>query len=646
MTMHVTTRLQQLSPSKSLRFRRVWVLSTVWALLVTLGGIAVYFYGNPNLPDYLPEDIQTSYEPETVYSYSIDFNSSGREIIASSSLAPSAGAGLPSSETGGLKDSELRYRARLLLFANREGKGSGYRVHARLQFQRLHFAVNGESQKFEERELPFLFHVSNGGRISKYYIPQDKFESHAFLVRDLIALVELPFPSDRLSSWKAEENSFLRRWPALFRLKDLSKEEAIFVKTYDKSRMSDKIQITGEGHFRYSREKKHLVSIEGKRTIGEELMDGRRTEGRLDYAIRLESLKRLERSDLSYFPSPQNPMKSGPRFVADSPTGDEQLKLMEMRSFVSILEGSKKEEVRNELQSLDPSAPDQSNTKLYQKLDALMKIDPLSARMFGPMLKDLDYSDKRLVLLMQAMISASTPEAQTAIREAVMASDENPQKAGRMLTELSFVKTPSKESEHFFRELIRSAPPETARRAEYALANVAHFVKDVDHARAVAIANEQSVQLLSADKASDRSALLHHITTLGNIGLTEQIDTLMPYLKSQDGEIRDSAYQALRFVDSDRARALLLLGLEDADDRVREGSSYALGFTPGTDATVRAYEDRLKVERNETVLKQMLTHLTAMTDRSAEARKILRDFLTNCGKPSICNYASSMQSAR
>jgi HEAT repeat protein len=134
----------------------------------------------------------------------------------------------------------------------------------------------------------------------------------------------------------------------------------------------------------------------------------------------------------------------------------------------------------------------------------------------------------------------------------------------------------------------------------------------------------------------------HALRILGNIGAPQQLGLIKPYLNAAEPSTKREAIRALRAVESVEAYGILLDILKnDNSDVMRHAAIESLSSKAQSAEIYEYLKNQLFVEKDERVIQRIVSHLVNMRGTYPEVRKILEQYLEQCGKTSVCGFASS-----
>jgi hypothetical protein len=264
------------------------------------------------------------------------------------------------------------------------------------------------------------------------------------------------------------------------------------------------------------------------------------------------------------------------------------------------------------------------DTPLYLKMKAIIHLQPAACAHLGRELAAVKADGPALGLLSSALSSVGHAEAQTALRTAIAARPNDWPALMLLVPALAMVESPTVESEQALRDLARSSTDEQIRStAQLALGMMARSLAADEPERTRRILQD-SLQELAA--ATTPEARRQQLLVLGNIGASETLGVITPYLRDEAAPVRSAAAAALRWLESSAVDELLVNALaNDADTTVRLEAAQALGFRPMTSTILAAHKSALAGEASATVRLALLRNVAQAHRTFGEARTILAD---------------------
>lgn len=505
--------------------------------------------------------------------------------------------------------------------------------------KKFDFNVDGVALPPPAAPIDLAVSMTARGDIVRFETSPESFVQHGAWLRELLSLLELSLPERPARWWTHVETQAGAKLRTEVHVRYRDMTSVHLRKGYVSAERADP-RVMGTFDFTLSTATRSLVGVSGSRTVVTRLPHGAVANSRASLALAL----------VSAAPAGVDVGANAPAVVAsdasDASEGDDlagthMRELAMVRMYRATLGRESAESMVERLREWDPDAD--SDADPYQKLKALFVLHPGSAEHFERLAKSLPDSDDRLSSLLSALMHAGTPEAQTLLRNLADAAEtqEREERRWRLLMDVSSVERPTAETEAWVRELMASASDESIRvDANFALGNIAHFARAFDLPRAEKILSEYGVGLTNS---TGTEGVLRNLGVIGNIGLPGQLAIVRPYLNHDAIEVRWKALNALRFVDTDDARAILVAALNADNDRTREIAVRALSFTPGNAQTVNAYRAHLFQEKDAEVVKGMLSNLRGMRNEFPEAQDIIGEFVASCGVTDLCDFAQGLQ---
>jgi hypothetical protein len=309
------------------------------------------------------------------------------------------------------------------------------------------------------------------------------------------------------------------------------------------------------------------------------------------------------------------------------------------RTLEARVAGTTLEDVLAQLAAM-PEANAMESQDLYLKLKSFLSLRPDVAATAGVELAKLDARSAGFRVVAAALSNVGSPEAQAALRDATVGSDEA--RARTLVPYLGTVDAPDAATEALLRTLAERDESPLATSAALSLGAVAHTLRDSAEERSRRIVQDAG-RALAAAPSVERQKL--YLSVLGNVGTPEQAALVAPYLQSPDPTLRERAISALRFVGDAASEAELTRALlRDGDERVRASAADSLSFAARSDAAVEAYASAIRSERSPRVVRGVLKNLGDEAVRGSQrASEELDWYLANCGNTELCTYAASLR---
>jgi hypothetical protein len=276
-------------------------------------------------------------------------------------------------------------------------------------------------------------------------------------------------------------------------------------------------------------------------------------------------------------------------------------------------------------------------TTQASQLEALIVLRPEEALRLGRSLADLSPEGSAFKLIASVLGKVGHAQAQQALREAISQAQ-----GVEMLTiELASVPYPEQASEDLLRTLANGETSHpTFSAATYGLGRMAHRLKSQAPERAQKVMSELGDLLQESEQMEEK---VFYLNALANIGLPQQLPLLRPHLSHADGNVRKSAYAALRFIPGEESENLLVAAIQkDAEPEVRSQAAWALGFRPWSETQSDLTEERLRQEKSPLVLRALLENLARAAAEDPKAQKTLRWFASVCAEPDLLRYTNGL----
>lgn len=209
---------------------------------------------------------------------------------------------------------------------------------------------------------------------------------------------------------------------------------------------------------------------------------------------------------------------------------------------------------------------------------AFLKLNPAYAGALVEMFERGDTNGAMQALVLDLLVSASTPAAQAALRDA-LASDaarRDPKMYPHLIQRLAFVMGPESATADFAFKLYTSSAPSSAHTAAaYALGStMGALARSGSRAKVAAYDARMKTDLARARSPEQRVTVL---AALGNAGLPENVTAIRAYARDESARVRKEAAIALRKTDVPEARGALLDLLGDGDASVARAALGSIG---------------------------------------------------------------------
>ncbi|MEZ4463990.1 MAG: HEAT repeat domain-containing protein [bacterium] len=214
------------------------------------------------------------------------------------------------------------------------------------------------------------------------------------------------------------------------------------------------------------------------------------------------------------------------------------------------------------------------NRSLWRAVGLLRSDDALCATLAG-LAAAPDASSAGRALVLDLLTSAGTPAAQAALRDALGAeSVQQDPKFPLLFQRLSLITLPDAQTLAYLEAHYDAPGGETLGAAAFALGAAAGRTARAGDAQGRALADRLLADLQAAETADQQAVRL---IALGNAGLPDHQDALLPFTRAEDPEVRRAAAASLRKLDTPAARGALLDLAGDTDPRVQRRALESLG---------------------------------------------------------------------
>jgi HEAT repeat protein len=500
----------------------------------------------------------------------------------------------------------------------------------------IHFEKLEGMNLMSDSVIPFAFTLHGNGAISDIRFRELDFDQYSFLIMDFLRFFHMQLPAESIEvghQWSSKEP---------FRPTDLplkNEFQKVDKNTFRMSRVYQnmpKVEASGQARITLDRTHPYITQIDlEKRLVNRWPGSGAGTSVTEFHA----QARDPDSSILQMFEQKAQIMD---RFVSENMRQETLMERALQRSHKKILDTETAETLKEQLREAE-GKDRRENMPLYQKLKALLSLQPETAAQLLPFLLREEMTGERFRMAATTLTSVGHEEAQSVLREAIASAPDEARKI-RLIPNLSFVGHPSTESEKFLRTLSQTAAePSLRRTAELALGTIAHQLREHDPRRASSILEEFKSRL---SQTTDDDQTLQNLTVVGNIGLVQQLESVKPFLTAKSPRIRQRAYESLRHVPGLEAESLLLRALlSEKEVGLREAIAESLTFKPINTEHVSQVKDVLDSEKNLQVIKHLLRALALTAGEAPEIRVYLNQYSDRCAHPDLCGFVSGLVSS-
>ncbi|KDM92379.1 HEAT repeat domain-containing protein [Photobacterium galatheae] len=508
-----------------------------------------------------------------------------------------------------------------------EETDQGYTLAFRFQPESFLAEMNGRTSSRWPQDMVVYANLNRDGLFNELKFPEADYEEFSPLLKDMIAQFQISLSNQGKSNWQTIEADFSSAYDVYYDIgKALIPGWDIHVnKSYRPRnallRLEQAVDIDVS---RFSKRINQIAMDRKKETFS---AGGKLAEEAAHFSAVFLSVAEVSEID----------RQIDTALIRDTLNGDYQRKLLENQMYVQTVGTENVTTLSTRLRQVS-SLDNRGKANLFYQLRAWLALDPSRLEQVKLWLSLYQADHPAFQMLSTLLVSIGSPEAQNILLD-VMASS-SPEKQKAIMLKMIFLDYPTLESETAVRDLANSLPSEEERlQAQLVLGGMARFLQDDDRARSLAIFDEVKGRLTTS---SDAQHIEDALSVIGNMGLAEQTEVVTGYLTHENKQVRYSALDALRFVNTPAAQGVLLKHLSDDDGRMREISSTSLSFTTPGPEFVDVYRDRLKVENNEYVIRQVIDNLGQMSVQYPEAIQVLKDYIPRIGVTSLKNYAESV----
>ncbi|WP_120513655.1 HEAT repeat domain-containing protein [Photobacterium salinisoli] len=508
-----------------------------------------------------------------------------------------------------------------------EQADQGFTLAFRFQPQSFIAEMNGSTSSHWPQDVVVYANLNRDGLFNELKFQETYYEEFSPLLKDIIAQFQISLSNHGKSNWQSIEADFSSAYDVYYEIDEafIPSWDVHVNKSYRPQNALLRLeQVVDIDVSRFSKRISQIAMDRSKETYS--------ASGKL-----AEEKAHFSAAFLSVTDVPEADSDTDTTFIRDTFNGEYQRKLLEKQMYEQTVGTENLTTFSTRLRQI-PSLDNRGKASLFYQLRAWVALDPSRLEQVKLWLSLYQADHPAFQMLSTLLVSIGSPEAQNILLEAMASS--SPEKQNAIMLKLIFLDHPTLESESAVRDLAKSLPSEEKRlQAQLVLGGMARFLQDDDRARSLAIFDEVKEQLAAS---SDEQHIEDALSVIGNMGLTEQTELVTGYLSHESKQVRYSALDALRFVNTPEAQGVLLKHLSDDDGRMREISSTGLSYTTPGPEFVDVYRDRLKVENNEYVIRQLIDNLSQMSVQYPEAIQVLENYIPNIGITSLKNHAENV----
>lgn len=487
----------------------------------------------------------------------------------------------------------------------------------------------------------FLVTISNSG-FDKLLFPQSATSATRAQIRSVLALWQIVLPKVPAWEWEADEDTPQGHFRARYTIKRADSKSIVIKKSIvgeHNGQTGKHLTVAKNGSFTLviDRQAERVSAIDGEIVTTTRVGSKLHGEEKANFALDFVGTKLVNGASLrDLLAKIAEPNEFS---FAATLSGHEEFELIKKEQLKRRLGSDTVESLSTVIaqHAADWSIHDMN--PVYLKLVALLKLYPDQAINFVDELLDFSPHSVGFGTVATALSTAGTSYAQATLQQAIQKSSKDEPRAMGLLPHLSMTAEPTESTEEFLRDLSQSGGT-IAATATLGLGTMAHHLKESARARSTALLDTLAQRL---SQAQDVESVRLVLSAVGNIGISEQIPLLKPFVTSTDDELRAHAVAAFRHVDDPHAHQILMeRGRNDLSPVVRARAVESLSFTPGNETTLDYYRDVLSTEREIPVLKEVLKNLSLLVSTMPESKDVLANFISHCGNSDLVTYATGL----
>lgn len=421
--------------------------------------------------------------------------------------------------------------------------------------------------------IPMIARVSASGHVKALAFDGNIRDISKSFARALLAGLQFVMPGDRGRQWETREDDPAGRYIARYERVSRGSYSRTKLRYLPRS-ISRKGEITvtetvvpsGKLEARLDSEGSRLVSLSGTDSQKVLISERQIAQGVTTLSLRYVRTEMPARSEMMTLVAMAHKAawgddaeQSDDRVIHSAELGDETAETL-----LSALE-------QRERNSEDTS----SLTPLYLKLKALVYLHPGTSALLGTALKSARPNGPTMEVVSGALGSVGHSQAQSALVEAMKFRETEWPAMATLIPALGGARTPASESiDYMFRLAFGSRSREISSTARLAAGTMIKNVEADSPQLASALVKRLVDGMKLARTASEQGELL---LALGNTGSASALSVIADFAGHRDPVLRAFAMRALRWVDGERAGALLAKAAgADADSTVRAEAARAL----------------------------------------------------------------------
>jgi hypothetical protein len=591
--------------------RRKLVLLAVF-ITAALGLLSLWLVQKPN-EVRTPLHLQLGPDFKAAYSWTYQSRGHGQSDIKSKELNFT----LPRTEL------ELLMKGRLYLrYLGRKEDTTILEMH--VAPSEWTYRMDAAQKPKPESEFSGWLKIRDDGTISGFQFAELQYDDYAFIVADILSLLEFTLPETSMRSWTGVSQGFQGELPVAYTLEREETQKLELKKSYQSA-----AKTKAQGSVAMTISKQGLwETVKGQRQRWLKDKSGSQSED--TSSIELQKIaENWER------PVPEVQKLS----THETLRGTTYSEKVQRNLFESDLRGRGWTEIQALIDALPETNPEQ-HVASYVAIRAFIALhgDQIAA------LKDylsFDYKDPRCSVVAAALTAVSSREAQGLLMEAFDAAEGRPEHQEKLIAHLGLSERLGSAGEQKLYEVAAQNPVKRVQRAAELGIGIFGFHQQ-SQGQTAAMKRSLDFALGKLDSAQDTSEKSHALRILANIGAPSQIAAIEPYLNSADEQLKSEAIQALGRVDDPHAHRLLLGVLQSTSpDPLRELSVQSLSEAAQSREVYDSLSTQLARETSIPVVKRIVSHLARMHDNFPEVTQVLETYRENCGQTELRGFISS-----
>jgi hypothetical protein len=551
------------------------------------------------------------------FHYQLQYSSEGRGQLHMTMPKAKQGITIPENTVHIRMDSQLQFD---VLQVTPEG----YQVRFIIEPQEWVYDIPHGQEIGRPEQIVGTLEMTPHGQIETFHLSEIQYQQYGFAVADILGLLEFDAGSGQ-DEWQGQERSFQGEAPVRYERRGGGTREISLHKSYG---TLPSMTLLGAVDYSVSATR-FYQSVKAERQ--RQFHDGHGAD--MSDMTRLELKPGREKIAL------KNAVDNIP-LVNETLRGTTYQKKVDEAIAIRRVGQKTAADVKAELEALGDQDP-QKKADVYMLLLAYLQLHPEAIEEFTSYLVDLPYSSQACRTVAAVFSDLGTPDAQKALMKAIEASDEDLNRKEKMIAHLGIVEQLTPEAENKIYDIASAEGPDRIKGA----AELAVGVVGGNHlAQGRPAGVERALQYgENRLKESTRPAEQEHaLRIIGNVGAAQQVTLVKPYLNAPVPSTKREAIRALRAVNSEEAHGILIDILKnDSTDVMRHAAIESLSSEAQSPEVYDYLKAQLFVEKDDRVIRQIVTHLVNMRKSYPDVKSVLEDYLKQCGKTSVCGFTSS-----